>query len=111
GATHQVRRVAGGPRATLAGASSEQVAVEIDGRVRRAVVARVHERGSERVLVALGGRVYAFELGDETRGGHAAAGSGTVTAPMPGKIVSVLVPVADTVAPRHPPAPPHAPQT
>jgi acetyl/propionyl-CoA carboxylase alpha subunit len=97
GATHQVRRVAVGPRATIAGASSEQVTVEIDGRVRRAVVARMPERGSERVLVALGGRVYAFEVGDETRGGHAGAGSGTVTAPMPGKIVSVLVAVGDTV--------------
>jgi biotin carboxyl carrier protein len=95
GAAHRVARLAG--RAPAA-AGVEDLALEIDGRPYRALVARVRERGSERVLVAIAGRVYAFETGDESGGQHAGAGSGTVAAPMPGKVVAVLVAVGDTVA-------------
>src|SRR5262245_55763693 len=82
-----VSRVAAGPRA-------EELVLDIDGRLVRAVVARTRER----VLVALGGRVYEFESGGGAgRSQTGGAGSGTVTAPMPGKIVSVLATVGQVV--------------
>jgi acetyl/propionyl-CoA carboxylase alpha subunit len=84
----------GPPTAAAGGATVEEVAVEVDGRRRRALVARRRDE----VLVALGGRVYRFETGEAARaGGGGAAGSGTVTAPMPGKVVAVLVAPGDTV--------------
>src|SRR5207249_2213963 len=49
------------------------------------------------VLVAVAGRVWTFEIGEEARGAHGAAGSGAVTAPMPGKVVSVLIAEGDVV--------------
>jgi len=94
-AGHAVRRIATGPRSAVARGTSEDVTLDIDGRPTRAVVAHVRERGTQRVLVALRGRVYGFEIADEARGEHVAVGSGTVTAPMPGKIVAVLVAVGD----------------
>jgi biotin carboxyl carrier protein len=96
GAAHRVARLAGSRAPAAAGV--EDLALEIDGRPCRALVARVRERGSQRVLVAIAGRVYAFETGEESGGQHAGAGSGTVAAPMPGKVVAVLVAVGDTVA-------------
>ena len=88
GAPHRVARSAPGPRTAAAGgASVEELSLEVDGRPWRVLVARTRDR----VLVAVAGRVYAFETGEEARGLHGAAGSGTVTAPMPGKVVSVLV--------------------
>ena len=75
------------------GAGVEEIALEIDGRACRALVARVHGR----VLVSLEGRVFAFETGDDSAGAHAGVGSGVVTAPMPGKVVTVLVQVGETV--------------
>lgn len=61
---------------------------------RRALVAR----RSDRVLVSVDGRVHAFAVGDgERRAAGRGAGSGSVTAPMPGKVVRVLVAVGDTV--------------
>jgi biotin carboxyl carrier protein len=53
------------------------------------------------VLVALEGRVHAFATGAEAAAGTAVAraGSGVVVAPMPGKIVAVLVQPGDTVEP------------
>ena len=72
----------------------DELVLEIDGRPGRAVVARVRDR----VLVALGGRVYEFDTGDAGGRTHAGgAGSGTVTAPMPGKIVAVLASVGQVV--------------
>jgi 3-methylcrotonyl-CoA carboxylase alpha subunit len=67
----------------------------VDGRVVRALVAR---EGAH-VLVAIGSRVYRFAVGaaEAGAGAVAAAGSGTVTAPMPGKIVAVLVRAGDAV--------------
>ena len=88
GAAHRVTRFGAGPRTTAAGgATVEELALEVDGRPHRALVARTRDR----VLVAVAGRVWAFESGEEARGAHGAAGSGAVTAPMPGKVVSVLV--------------------
>ena len=94
GAAHRLACLSAGPRTSAAGGTTvEELAVEVDGRPCRALVAR----GAERVLVALDGRVYAFETGEETHGAHAGAGSGIVTAPMPGKVLSVLVAAGDTV--------------
>jgi len=93
GAPHRLDGVTTGPRAAVAGATVDELVFTLDGRPCRAIVARLRDR----VLVALGGRTYAFDVGEEARGGHAAAGSGAVTAPMPGKVVSVLVAVGDTV--------------
>ncbi len=92
--------VSAGPRATAAGgATVEELHVEIDGRPRRALVARTRDR----VLVALGGRVYAFATGEAARGaGAGGAASGTVVAPMPGKVVAVLVTAGDAVEPGQP---------
>ena len=94
GAAHRVTRLAAGPRTTAAGgATVEELAFEVDGRPHRALVARTRDR----VLVAVAGRVWTFESGEEARGAHGAAGSGAVTAPMPGKVVAVLVAEGDAV--------------
>lgn len=73
-----------------------ELVLDVGGRRRRALVAR---RG-EKLLVALDGdgRVYELALADAagTRGDHAAQ-AGAVTAPMPGKVVSVAVASGDTV--------------
>ncbi|HEV7731245.1 MAG TPA: biotin/lipoyl-containing protein [Candidatus Binatia bacterium] len=83
-----------GPVTTTGGWTVEDMTVTVDGRPRRAVVAR----RSDRVLVSLDGRVHAFALGDaERRAAGGGAGSGSVTAPMPGKVVRVLVAVGDVV--------------
>jgi 3-methylcrotonyl-CoA carboxylase alpha subunit len=72
----------------------EELVLEVDGAICRALVAR-HPR---EVQVAIAGRVHRFETADGVReGGHAPAGSGLVTAPMPGKVVAVLVTVGDSV--------------
>jgi len=92
GVARRVRLLAGGP----AGPTVEELVVEVDGRPRRVVVARTRDR----VTVVLDGRTYGFELGDDTRADRAGgAGSGTVIAPMPGKVLQVLVAVGDTVEP------------
>jgi biotin carboxyl carrier protein len=70
-----------------------EVVLAVEGRVHRGWVARA----GDRVLVALDGAVHAFDLGDAPTRGGAAGGVGTVVAPMPGKIVGVLVAVGDTV--------------
>ena len=94
GAAHRVARLAAGPRTTAAGgATVEELALEVDGRPHRALVARTRDR----VLVAVAGRVWTFESGEEAPGAHGAPGSGAVTAPMPGKVVAVLVAEGDVV--------------
>ena len=94
GAVHRVALLAAGPRTTAAGgATVEELALEVNGRPHRALVARTRDR----VLVAVAGRVWTFESGEEARGAHGAAGSGAVTAPMPGKVVAVLVAEGDVV--------------
>ena len=100
GAAHRVASLAAGPRATAAGgATVEELALEVDGRPHRAIVAR----DPERVLVALRGRVFGFETGEELPGARAAtAGSGSVAAPMPGKVVAVLVGAGEAIVPGQP---------
>jgi len=95
GEPHRLAGLAAGPAALAAGGVTvEELAVEVDGRPLRALVAR----GRDRVWVALEGVTYAFETGEDVRAADAGgAGSGTVTAPMPGKVVAVLVAPGDTV--------------
>jgi len=99
-AAHRVALLAlGAASMPAAGVTTQEVALDVDGRVHRALVARA----SGRVLVALDGRVHVFETGAEASGGAARhAGSGVVTAPMPGKIVAVLVKAGDAVEPGQP---------
>lgn len=73
-----------------------ELVLDVGGRRRRALVAR---RG-ERLVVALegDGRSYELSLADAAgvRGEHATS-AGAITAPMPGKVVSVAVGEGDTV--------------
>lgn len=93
----EVRRVVVLPRSlvgTASGATIEEIALEVDGRPCSAVVARTRDR----ILVGLDGLAFSFGTADtEGRGGDARARSGAVVAPMPGKIVAVLVAPGDTV--------------
>jgi 3-methylcrotonyl-CoA carboxylase alpha subunit len=72
----------------VAGASVHELLVTADGHAHRVVVAQTRER----ILVWLDGHTYVFELADDRAGGGGgAAGTGRVVAPMPGKIIAVLV--------------------
>ena len=94
GRPHRLRVLAAGLCSTIGGATIEELALEIDGRPARALVARQRER----VTVALDGRVVVFETGDDGRAaGPGRAGSGSVSAPMPGKIAAVMVQIGDGV--------------
>ena len=84
-ATHRVR--------TADGAEAAELLVAVDAQVRRAIVVR----SGERLLVSLDGRAHVFALGEEARRGAAATGTGVAVAPMPGKIVRVLVTAGDAV--------------
>ena len=93
GVSHRVHAVVvagGGGAATTV----DELGLDIDGRRCHAVVVRTPER----VLVALRGHMYEFDTGEAAGSGHVGgAGSGTVTAPMPGKVVAVLVRPGQTV--------------
>jgi len=79
---------------SIAGATVEALDVVVDGRARQVVIARTRDR----IHVALDGHAWVFERVDDAAGGAAGgAGSGTVTAPMPGKVVKVLVAAGDAV--------------
>jgi biotin carboxyl carrier protein len=93
GEERRVGWVVPGARGTAAGATVEELALVVDGRPCRALVAR----RPDHVLVALAGRVYRFETEAAREAGGRSAGSGTVTAPMPGKVVAVLVAEGDAV--------------
>lgn len=95
GTTLHLTSVRTGPRVAAAGgATVDEVRLEIDGRPCRALVARVRDR----VLVSLDGLLYAFETGDAAESaGHGGGGSGIVSAPMPGKVIAVLVADGDAV--------------
>ena len=91
GQAHEVAVL--GPARRMAG-QAEEIPLEIDGRPCVALVARVRDR----VHVGIGGRAFSFEIaGAETRAGDARGRSGVVVAPMPGKVVKVLVAAGDTV--------------
>jgi acetyl/propionyl-CoA carboxylase alpha subunit len=93
-ASHRVACVHGPLAAAAGGATVEELALEVDGQPFRVLVARTRDR----VLVGMGGRVFTFETGEETRAvGAGGARSGRVEAPMPGKVVSVLVAPGATV--------------
>jgi acetyl/propionyl-CoA carboxylase alpha subunit len=95
GTPHRAADVTAIAVVSVAGATVETLDVVVDGVARRAVVARTRDR----IHVAIGGHAWAFERVDDAHGGAAGgAGSGSVVAPMPGKVVKVLVAVGDTVA-------------
>jgi len=82
------------PAYATAGAIVQEIAFTVDGRTRRALVVRHRDR----VLVALGGRTYAFAAGDAAREASASGGgTGKIAAPMPGKVIAVLVQVGERV--------------
>jgi len=82
------------PAYAAAGAVVQEVVFRSDGRTHRAVVARHRDR----VLVALGGHTYVFASGDAAREtGGAGGGTGKIIAPMPGKVIAVLVEVGARV--------------
>jgi len=88
GAPHDLQQLVLGPRLhTSDGWVVEELAFVVDERPIRATVAR----RPDRLLVAIGGRVFDFGIGDAMPAGALHAGSGLVVAPMPGKIVQVLV--------------------
>ena len=96
GAPHALTTADGALVASAHGWTVEEIAFAVDGRPVRALVAR---RG-DRVQACVAGRVFGFALGDEGRTGAAGhAGSGNVTAPMPGKVTTVCVAVGDAVEP------------
>jgi len=88
-----VRQLAIRPVRTADGGTGVELALTIDGGGRRAVVVRQ----GDRVLVAVDGRAHAFGLGEAPRRASAAAGASVVVAPMPGKVVRVLVSAGDRV--------------
>ena len=94
GASHRVSDVRATQSGTACGATVEELDLVLDGRPVRAIVARLRDR----IHVAVDGHTVVFERVDDAAGGGArGAGSGMVTAPMPGKIVKVLVAAGDAV--------------
>jgi biotin carboxyl carrier protein len=93
GRAYRLRQVTAHRVHTADGAEAAELLVAVDGQLRRAIVVRT----GDRLLVSLDGRAHAFVLGDEARRDATASGTGLVTAPMPGKIVRVLVAVGDAV--------------
>jgi biotin carboxyl carrier protein len=82
------------PPYAVAGAIVHEVAFVADGRTHRAFVAKTRER----TVVTLNGVTYGFAAGDEAAAhGGAAGGTGRIVAPMPGKVIAVLVAVGDRV--------------
>jgi 3-methylcrotonyl-CoA carboxylase alpha subunit len=82
------------PPYATAGAVVHEIALAIDGRTHHAVVATSRER----VLVSLDGRTYVFAAGDDGAvSGGAGGGTGKITAPMPGKVIAILVAPGDHV--------------
>lgn len=93
GRTLRLRQIAAHRVRTADGAEAAELLVAVDAQVRRAIVVR----SGERLLVSLDGRAHVFALGEEARRGAAATGTGVAVAPMPGKIVRVLVAAGDAV--------------
>lgn len=82
------------PPFATAGAVVHEVALAIDGRTCHAVVATSRDR----VLVSLGGRTYVFATGEDgAAAGGSGGGTGKIAAPMPGKVIAILVQTGDRV--------------
>ena len=94
GAPCALARVQRGPRLQHAGSITEPVAFDLDGVPVRALVTRMRDR----VSVVIDGQVYLFTTGESADAPAAGRlGTGHVTAPMPGKIIAVLVRAGDPV--------------
>jgi len=81
--------------------SGHEATLVVDGRLVRGLIAR----DGRDVLVAVGGTVHRFSPlppGADAAPRPRSAGSGQVLAPMPGKVLDVLVHVGDHVAPGDP---------
>ena len=94
GRTHRARRIAARATRDGDGGDAAEMLLAVDGRVWRAFVVRA----GDRLLVSVDGRAHAFELGEAERRGTAGVGGGLTVAPMPGKVLQVLVAVGDAVA-------------
>jgi 3-methylcrotonyl-CoA carboxylase alpha subunit len=98
GRAHHVRRIADGAARDGDGGAASEMLLAVDGRVWRAFAVRA----GDRVLVSVDGRAHAFDLGEAPRRGAAAVGRGLTVAPMPGKVLQVLVVPGDAVEPGQP---------
>jgi 3-methylcrotonyl-CoA carboxylase alpha subunit len=98
GRPHRVRRIAARVARDASGGDVSEMLLDVDGRVWRAFVVRA----GDRLLVSLDGRVHAFDLGEAPRRGAAGGGLGLTVAPMPGKVLQVLVGIGDAVEPGQP---------
>jgi len=92
GTAHELRRLV----RAAAGPDAWELVLLLDGRVVRALAAPQRDGA----LVAVDGRVHRFVVGaaDDAAAAAGPAGSGAVTAPMPGKIVALLVRAGEAVA-------------
>ncbi len=97
GGPQRFRSASERPVGSAAGVAGVELALAVDGGLRRALVVR----SGERILVALDGRSIAFALGDAPRRPGAGTGVGTTVSPMPGTVRRVLVAVGDVVEPGH----------
>jgi acetyl/propionyl-CoA carboxylase alpha subunit len=89
-----VARLQRGPRTHPARAITEPMSFDLDGVPVRALVSRLDDR----VSVVIDGELYVFDSGaaaDPPNAGR--LGSGRINAPMPGKIIAVLVRPGDRV--------------
>jgi 3-methylcrotonyl-CoA carboxylase alpha subunit len=93
GRTHRARRIAARATRDGDGGDASEMLLAVDGRVWRAFVVRA----GDRLLVSVDGRAHAFELGEAPQRGTGGVGGGLTVAPMPGKVLQVLVAVGDAV--------------
>jgi len=98
GRAHPVRRIADRVMRDGDGGEASEMLLAVDGHTARAFVVRA----ADRLLVSLDGRAHVFELGEAPRRGAATVGRGLTVAPMPGKVLQVLVAVGDAVEPGQP---------
>jgi len=82
-------------RTPAGGAGVESLTLVVDGVVHDTTIARI----AGAVLVAIGGHAIRLDVVDDVRADAARVGaSGLVIAPMPGKVVTVLVAAGDVVS-------------